>query len=388
MRALRPRDRLTIILRYARHLLWEFRWPLSVFWSLVLVGGLLLWAYYHNADRALSYGEACYAIFMMIFVETYLPFPEEWYLQPLFFIVPLIGLGAIADSLIRLGFLVFSRKQRLPEWHRMIASMYRNHFIVLGVGNVGFQVIKGLVALREPVVVIERLGAESVLIDEIVELKVPIVRGDGRTGKVLQQAGATRARAIVLATSDDLTNLDSALTARDLNPRAEIVLRLFDESLASKVRGAFSMPAISTAQVAAPAFIAAATGRKVYQSFKLGDQMLHLTDLTINPEGALVSMTSGQIQADGVVNLVLHRTHSGSVNVNPGGHIVLRPEDQILVIAPIDRLLQLEAQNQAPRVASEEDEPPPLVEDSEASGITPTPAPGEAEHPATCDLDS
>src|SRR5262245_52389868 len=101
---------LMLFLRYLRYLVWEFRWSLIVFWSLVLIGGLIL-KYAYN-DRELSFGEACYSIFMLIFLEAYLEFPKEWYLQPLFFLLPVIGLGAIADSVIRLAYLIFSKKQR------------------------------------------------------------------------------------------------------------------------------------------------------------------------------------------------------------------------------------------------------------------------------------
>ena len=97
-----------------------------------------------------------------------------------------------------------------------------------------------------------------------------------------------QARAVIVTTSDDLTNLDAAITARELNRDAKIVIRLFDETLATKVAGAFSMPTISTSQVAAPAFIAAATGRKIYQGFQLAGQYVHFTDMTICPTGRLV----------------------------------------------------------------------------------------------------
>ena len=70
-------------------------------------------------------------------------------MQPLFFLLPIVGLGAIADSVIRLAFLIFTRKQNLPEWNRMLASLCRNHFVVIGVGKVGYQVIKELLELRE-----------------------------------------------------------------------------------------------------------------------------------------------------------------------------------------------------------------------------------------------
>jgi voltage-gated potassium channel len=335
--------RLAIYVRYLRYLFWEFRWPLGVFWSLVLFGGVLLRECYHH--RPLTYLEACYSVFMLIFLEPYLDFPDEWYLQPLFFLLPVVGLGAVVDSLIRLGFLTFTKKSQLPEWQRMMASLYRNHMIVVGVGKVGYQIVQEILALREPVVVIERQGADSTLLDEILDLGVPVIRGDGRNAKTLEQAGIGHARAVILATSDDLTNLDAGLTAKDLSPDARIVLRLFDESLAAKIAGAFSLPAISTAQVSASAFIAAATGRKVYQRFQLADQPLHLIDLTICPTGGLVGRTVGEVQADSQVNVVMHHGKAGA-NVNPGHDLLFEPGDMLLVIAPIERLIELESTNQ------------------------------------------
>jgi Trk K+ transport system NAD-binding subunit len=172
-----------------------------------------------------------------------------------------------------------------------------------------------------------------------------MIRGDGRTPKALEQAGVARARAVILATSDDLTNLDSGLTARDLNAEARVVLRLFDESLATKIAGAFAMPAISTAQVSAPAFIAAATGRKVYQAFQLAGKQVHLTDLAIAATGGLFGRTVGEVQEAWQVNIVMHQGASG-VDVNPAHAAVLGPGDTILVIAPMARLVELEAANQ------------------------------------------
>lgn len=349
-------DQAKLYLRYIRNLLWEFRWSLGVFWSLVLVGGLILKVGYHH--RNLSYPEACYGVFLLIFLEGYLDFPDEWYLQPLFFLLPVVGLGAVADSLVRLAYLTFSKKHRLPEWQRMLASVYRHHVIVVGVGTVGYQIIKGALDLNEKVVAIERPSTDTSLLDEVIDLKVPVIRGDGRTIKTLEQAGVSKARAVILATSDDLTNLDAGLCARDLNPHARIVLRLFDESLAVKVNGAFAMPAISTAHVSAPAFLAAATGRKIYQDFQLAGKHLYLIDLTVCPGGQLVGKTVGEIQVDSQVNIVMHSSRRG-VNVNPDHDLKLEPEDEILVIAPIERLVQIESQNQPP-------------EDAETKPVTPT----------------
>jgi Trk K+ transport system NAD-binding subunit len=334
--------RLPIYLRFVRYLLWEFRWPLSVFVTLVLVGGTLLWRFYGH--EPLSFARACHVVFLMIFLESSIDFPDEWYLQPLFFLLPLVGLGAIADSLIRLAFLIFSRKQNQPEWNRMLASLCRNHMIVIGVGRVGYQVVMELLQLRETVVAIDR-NSEADLLGELAERGIPVITGNARQGSTLEQAGVASAKAVIVTTSDDLTNMDIALTARDLNARARIVLRLFDETLAAKVVGAFAMPAISTSQVAAPAFIAAATGRKIYQEFQLAEQSVHLTDLTLPPNSRLVGRTVADIQADKRINIVMHQGTCG-VNVNPDPATVLAAGDTILVIAPMDPLLELEALNQ------------------------------------------
>ncbi len=329
--------------RYARFLLYEFRWPIGVFAALVLVGGLLLRIGYHH--HQLSYAEACYTVFLLIFLEAAnLPFPDEWYLQLAFFILPIVGLGAIADSVVRLGYLIFAQKQNLPEWQRMVASLYRNHIVVVGAGKVGLRIIKGLVELREPVVAIERL-ADSPFLDELHDLDVPVITGDGRQRKTLEEAGVANARAIIVASNDDLANLDAALTARDIQPNIRVVMRLFDDTLAQKIGGAFNMPALSTSHVAAPAFIAAATGRKVYHEFRLDGQQLHLIDVTICPGAPLANRTVGDIQADHDVNVVMHRGADG-VNVNPGHEVVLIPGDTLLVIAPIAKLRDLESANQ------------------------------------------
>jgi len=335
--------RFLIYFRFARYLLWEFRWPLGVFTALVLAGGAILHRYYHHEQ--LPYARACHAVFLLIFLESSVDFPDEWYLQPLFFLLPVIGLGAVADSVVRLAFLVFTRKQNLPEWNRMLASLCRNHFVVIGVGKVGYQVVRELLELRESVVAIE-MACDAPLLGELFDKGVPVVQGNARMASVLEQAGVRQARAVIVTTSDDLTNLDAAITARELNRQAKIVIRLFDETLATKVAGAFSMPTISTSQVAAPAFIAAATGRKIYQGFQLAGEYVHLTDMTISPAGALVGRTVGDVQSDKRINVVMQQGADG-VHVNPDPQILLEPGDTILVIAPMEALLTLEAMNQS-----------------------------------------
>ena len=344
---MRPGQSFAVHVRFFVHLAVMFRWPLLIFWGLVFIGGALLkLAAAHHPDMAggpLGYMEACYDVFLVIFLETPLAFPETWYIQPFYFLLPIVGLGALADSFVRLGYLLFSAKARNPEWNRMVASTYRKHVVVLGVGRVGVSVIKGLLGLREPVVAIEQ-SRESLHLDELRALNVPVIHGNGRLRTTLEAAQVARARSLVTVTDDDMANLDAALTAREMNPDIDVVLRMFDDTLAAKVAGAFTLPAISPAQVSAPSFIAAATGRKVFQSFQLDGRELNLIDVEVCPESKLAGTSVGEVQKDYDVNIVMHRGAT-SVDVNPGHEVVLEKGDTILVIAPIECLARLEETN-------------------------------------------
>lgn len=333
----RPRrrpGRVRIFLRYVRYLLWEFRIPVVVFIALVLGGGLLIHLFYDETGEQLSYSHSCYVVFMMIFFEPVVDFPEKddsWILKPLFFLVPVIGVVAIVEAVVRLAYLIFAAKRRLQEWQVMVASLYRGHVVVLGLGRAGVQIVKGLVELGEPVVLIER-NRENDFLDEILDLDVTVVHGDGRQARTLEQANVGRAAALIAATSDDLVNLDAVLTARDLNPQIRAVMRLFDDTLARKVAREFAIPAISTAKVSAGAFIAAATNRQIVSDFELAGRQMRLLDLVVSASGRLVGRTIGLVQQDLGVNVVLHLRGEVS-NPNPSPYVELAAGDHLLVIA-------------------------------------------------------
>jgi Trk K+ transport system NAD-binding subunit len=321
----------------------EFRWPILVFASLVLGGGALFSATMEDpvTKKSLSYGEACYGAYMLIFVQPQLKFPEhQWYNQVLFYLMPVIGLGAVADSVVRLGYLIFARKRNLQEWWIMEASTMRNHIVLCGLGRVGYRIVQQLLAGKEQVVAIEK-DADSMFVEEMQDLGVPVLIGEARLKKNLLLANLEHARAIILATNDDLTNLDAALTAREVKQDIKVALRLFDETLASKVATQFHMPVISTSQVSAPAFVAAVTGRTVHQCIQMDGQTIHVADVIVQ---RLPSQTVGAVQKDFGVSVVLHKRKAGSASM-PAPETLVHPGDTLVVAAPIEKMHQLEDAN-------------------------------------------
>ena len=192
--------------------------------------------------------------------------------------------------------------------------------MVVGVGKVGYQVIRGLHEMRESIVAIE-MAAGAPFLGELFDRGIPVIQGNARMSSVLEQAGVREARAVIVTTSDDLTaNLDAAITARELErrrpDRPPPVRR--DPSRPKVAGGVLHADDLDVSGRGKPAFIAAATGRKIYQALQLAGQEVHLTDIVVCPTGRLVGRTVGEIQADKRINVVMYQcSRTGAVNVNP-----------------------------------------------------------------------
>ena len=60
--------------------------------------------------------------------------------------VPILGLGVIAEGVIRFGVMLFNKQVRKGEWQVAVASTFRNHIVVCWLGRVGYRVVKQFMA--------------------------------------------------------------------------------------------------------------------------------------------------------------------------------------------------------------------------------------------------
>ena len=321
--------------RFALHILRELRWPLGIGATMVLGGGALF-----ARHLGQSYPKGCYTVFMLMLGEPTCEFPERGLEQLLFFLIPVIGLGAVADSVVRLGYLIFSSKRKLEEWWIMEASTYKNHIVVCGLGRVGYRIALDLRTLGETVVGIDR-NKESSLAGELLDLGVPVLFGDVRSRQTLEKSNLAAAKAVILATTDDLANLDGALTAREMKPEIQVVMRLFDDTLARKVAGSLKLPAISTSQVSAPAFVAAATGRAVLHAFQIDGTTLHVADLRV---ARLAGQTAAQLRKAFGASVAVHVSARGGT-LEPDPARAFETGDTLVLAAPIEKVRALEEAN-------------------------------------------
>jgi Trk K+ transport system NAD-binding subunit len=334
--------------RDVRVLCREFRVSLLLFVGILVVGALILHGLYVSprTGRGLSFSEALHAVFTLIFFETNIDFPDIWYLQLFFFVVPLVGLGVIAEGVIRFGVTLFGRRTGRREWQVALASTCKNHIVVCGLGRVGLRVVEQLVKFDEEMVGIER-NPEGQFVESIREMGVPVIIGDARRRETLVEAGIERACAVVICTQDDLANLSTALEAREIKPGIKVVMRMFDGELAKKVEKGFGIhTAFSTSALSAPAFAAAATRTQITHSFYVDDVLLNVSEIKVHPASRLVGKSLAELEAELDFSVILHRGCEG-IDLHPDPQIRLHGDDRIVVFASLDVLNRLSQLNKA-----------------------------------------
>lgn len=104
-----------------------------------------------------------------------------------------------------------------PSRHR---DPPRGHWVLLGYGSFGRRLAQRIAQEGLPVTVIDLQPAPPEATDD-----VRWVQGDGTGAIALRRAGIEQAAGIIAATANDVNNLSAAVTARQLNPEAFVIVR-------------------------------------------------------------------------------------------------------------------------------------------------------------------
>ncbi|HEY9773183.1 MAG TPA: TrkA family potassium uptake protein [Planktothrix sp.] len=322
----------------------EFREFFICLASAMIVSTLVLHSFYPRAELphpTMTWMQAVYYTWLMIFFQTPLNYVHDWRIVPLFFALPILGLLTIAEGVVHLGNLLFHSKRFSWEWQQMLAATLDNHVVVCGLGNVGVRVIQHLSRFDEPAVVIEQ-NAESRFINEMASYDVPVIVGDARDLQVLQSANISKAKAIIAVTDNDLANLEAALTAREHNPAIRIVIRMFDQKLAKKIQKSLGIEgAYSSSARSARLFAQAAISGDIVDSFEFGGTVINAVQIVVEAGMQIVGQTIDDVRQKHEVTVLLQEKHSGEVDWNPSPNNVLNVGDRLLIMTDRDGLKRL-----------------------------------------------
>ncbi|MBI3163137.1 MAG: NAD-binding protein [Chloroflexi bacterium] len=319
-------------------LLREFRGPL--FWfSFAVIGGGFLYHYLSQqvGEPVYSLAESIYIVLIATFLQpANREFPHHIFLQVFHFLMPLVGLIALAQGLADFGSLFFNRKSRNKEWEMAVASTMQDHIILVGLGHLGYRVALKLHEMGEIVTVIE-FKADADAVAAVKQMGVPVIHDDATRPSILEAANVKKARAIIMASQNDAMNLQIALKARKLNPQIQVVIRIFDDDFAHELQEQFGFIALSATEMAAPVFAAAAAGADVTNPISVEGQLLSLARLTISPKAPFADKTIGYIEDNYHLNIVLHR-RNGNSEMHPTDSARIQPGDVIAILGGPEQL--------------------------------------------------
>jgi len=320
----------------------SFRINFLVLALLLLVGGGLFRVL--EPEKQHTLGRAIYYTWSLIFAQPPEDFPSALILQAMFFIVPVIGLLVILEGLVDFALVLRDRQRHERSWCKVMAASLSDHIILVGLGKLGCRIFRLLRQLGRPVVVIERNAANQFL-EEIRRDGAPLFIGDARREAFLEDAHAACASSIILATNDDLANLEVALDARRLNPNIRVVMRMFDQNMADKIRAGFNIQtAMSQSALSAPAFVTAALEGAIVSSLLVNDELVLTQRWQVGDDSPLCGQTVGAVMSRYGVGITDRRPRDGQPRILPPPDTQLAAGDELLLQGTLLALEGLDSQ--------------------------------------------
>jgi Trk K+ transport system NAD-binding subunit len=219
------------------------------------------------------------------------------------------------------------------------------HTVLVGLGSVGMEVLDGLLARGREVVVVEQDESNRYLL-QVRQRGVPLVIGDSTLGQTLDSVNLAGAASVAIVTSDDLTNIETALAVRDrLGARwteVPVVLRVFDRELGRRLEQSFRFRHVwSTVAIAAPWFVGAALGLHVLNSFYVGSHPFLLARLRVRAGSGLEGLAMSELSARMRVIAIDRAATRGQLEHPPRRETQLQVGDDAYLAGPHEELLSV-----------------------------------------------
>lgn len=284
-----------------------------------------------------------YMMVLLMILESFTDIPPEPYLIIFWYVMPLIALYVVGQGVTDFVRLFFNRGERRSAWEEAVASTYRNHVIVLGIGHVGTRVIRTLVDMGSEVVAVDN-EPDSTVEAALAALRVPLIAGDGRAPATLEKAGLRHAEALIVCTANDFLNLEMCVRAREMNPTMRLVVRMWDTQLSNHLKHSLNAETISASDLSAPAFAGTAVGVDIAPMMHVRDTAYSLIRLRVESGSFMDGRTINALENENNMDIVMHE-RSETVEVHPDGDLVVRAGDTLVIFARHTQIMQIVARN-------------------------------------------
>ncbi len=229
------------------------------------------------------------------------------------------------------------------QFSRRLPPPKEEHVVLVGLGRVGLRVATLLQELNQPLVVVTS-GKE---LDPSLLPKLPLVVGNPTTS--LEKLHLDRAKSVIVATDDEMANLEIALMAQAANPASHLVIRTYDPGFTENLAQILPQAKVVCAYaLAAEAFAGAAFGENIISLFRLNQQTVLVTEYCIEEGDTLNGLLLAEVAYGYRIVPILHQKPQEPAKLMPSDEIRLMVGDRLVVLATISSLQQIERGERLP----------------------------------------
>lgn len=207
-------------------------WLNLLLFAVLMVGGAVI------LKVTRSYPQAGWPVllldaFHMAITERVVDETDGWVPILLSFLLPIGTVFVLGEGALRVVSIYLQKDKHREEWDMMVVKTFSDHIVVCGVGELGRALVKRLHA--------DHPGRKLVLVDLHAGLlaesglsgqDVVCLQADMTSMETLEAARCDKARLILLTAGNDAFNLEAAYKIIQLNPQAEIWVRVHSHGLA------------------------------------------------------------------------------------------------------------------------------------------------------------
>lgn len=324
------------------HFLRRMAPPLALVLAYDVVAAVVLrWDIARHGETPPDFFESLYYVYTQLFFQQSMSLPKWPISQAIFWWSPIIGAVLIAEGLLKIGGELLNAEARHKLWVRIVSERTKDHVVVCGLGHVGYRVVEELQRFGETIVAIERKTDDS-FVAAVKAMGIPVFIDDVRRDEVLIAAGMARAKAVVCATDDDLVNLEVAIDSKRMNPDVRVVMRMFDQRLASKVGGALDVDrTFSTSALSSTLVALQATQKGIRAAYRLEDGTTRVTvELVVGADFEPKTVAEIEEVLDARIISIRHTSKEGDSPAfrHAKASTTVLARDTVIVDAKVDQL--------------------------------------------------
>ncbi|MEM9920723.1 MAG: potassium channel protein [Bacteroidota bacterium] len=225
-----------------------------------------------------------------------------------------------------------------------------NHIIICGYGRYGKEIAEQFLLHNMNFVVIEKDHEKIVEIQRSPE-KILYIEEDATKDEALLNAGIERARALISTLSDDINNVYTVLSARQLNSNINIISRAASPQAGQKLELAGCSQVIMPDQIGAfyMATLISKPGTveffsQVTNEFEADIGFEEIRYDQVKPQNQNKSIKELNIRKSTGANIIGYKQRQGLYIINPQPEVILEEGTSFIVLGSVEQLDKLRRQ--------------------------------------------